>query len=203
MLKIGALPASTTAPQVEEFFNFTFVGGASAVSDQQNFKREISTIVGVNRERGLSGDAAAAEENQGDGAASNGQDDKGKARPTALQSIFQLRRKVLLDDPALAALHKELVIGALISESEFWDGREGLVAAAAADERQKSGKSGEMVDPRPETAPNGEITVRITPTLVREIFEEYPSVLRAYGDNVPRPVSLSSLRSASICLPLT
>lgn len=37
---------------------------------------------------------------------------------------FKLRRKVLMGDPDLAALHKDLVIGGQITEAEFWDGRE-------------------------------------------------------------------------------
>lgn len=191
-LKIGCLPASSEAPLVEEFFSFVFTAASSAVSDQQHFKREVSTIVAANRERGLSGGVAGktsekATEGNVDGVATP--IDKGKGRANG-QSIFQLRRKVLVEDQALAALHAELVRSAMISEEEFWEGREGLIEATAADERQKSGRSGEMVDPRPETAANGEVTVRITPTLVREIFEEYPSVLRAYGDNVPTPVSV-------------
>lgn len=37
---------------------------------------------------------------------------------------FRLRKKVLVANPDLAALHRELVITGHISESEFWDGRE-------------------------------------------------------------------------------
>jgi transcription initiation factor TFIIH subunit 1 len=37
---------------------------------------------------------------------------------------FKLRKKVLVGDPDLAALHKDLVIGGQITEAEFWDGRE-------------------------------------------------------------------------------
>jgi len=53
------------------------------------------------------------------------------------------------------------------------------------------GKSGEMVDPKTVTGQNGQVTVKITPALIREIFEEFPVVLRAYNDNVPEPVSLT------------
>jgi transcription initiation factor TFIIH subunit 1 len=37
---------------------------------------------------------------------------------------FKLRKKVLVGDLDLAALHKDLVIGGQITEAEFWDGRE-------------------------------------------------------------------------------
>lgn len=59
---------------------------------------------------------------------------------------------------------------------------------AEAEENQKKGKSGMMVDPKPETGEGGQVTVKVTPGLIREIFEEYPEVLRAYSDNVPVPL---------------
>lgn len=37
---------------------------------------------------------------------------------------YRLRKKVLLANPELAALHRELVMGGHISENEFWEGRE-------------------------------------------------------------------------------
>jgi transcription initiation factor TFIIH subunit 1 len=37
---------------------------------------------------------------------------------------FKLRKKVLVNNPDLAALHKDLVISGQITEAEFWDGRE-------------------------------------------------------------------------------
>ncbi len=39
-------------------------------------------------------------------------------------SDFRLRKKVLLSNPELAQLHRELVMGGHISENEFWEGRE-------------------------------------------------------------------------------
>ena len=37
---------------------------------------------------------------------------------------FELRKKVLRDNPELGALHKDLVMTGQITEAEFWDGRE-------------------------------------------------------------------------------
>ncbi|KAJ8522454.1 hypothetical protein ONZ45_g965 [Pleurotus djamor] len=104
-------------------------------------------------------------------------------------SDFRLRKKVLVSDPELAALHRELVISGQISEAEFWDGREHLLLAQASFENQKKGKSGQLVDPRPETVEGGEIKIRITPQLVHDIFDEYPVVAKAYNDNVPEKLS--------------
>ncbi|KAF9454054.1 hypothetical protein P691DRAFT_771042 [Macrolepiota fuliginosa MF-IS2] len=98
---------------------------------------------------------------------------------------FKLRKKVLMGNPDLAALHKDLVIGGQITEAEFWDGREHLLLAQAAADNQRKGKPGQLVDPRPETVEGGEIKIRITPQLVHDIFDEYPVVAKAYSENVP------------------
>lgn len=184
MLRIAVLPLSKSAPQVEEFFNFTFVSTTTATSDRERFKREISQIVATNRERG-NGSGEASEAREGTPSIKGKEKVPGKA---AVPTTFHLRKNILLKNPDLAALHLDLVQSRMISEAEFWEGREDMLQAAAADEAQLKGRSSEMVDPRPETSDGGEVTVKITPTLIREIFEEYPAVLRAYGDNVPNPV---------------
>ncbi|KAJ8077275.1 RNA polymerase II transcription factor B subunit 1 [Marasmius tenuissimus] len=102
---------------------------------------------------------------------------------------FRLRKNVLLTNPVLAALHRELVIGGHITETEFWEGREHLLLAQVASEAQKKGKPGQIVDPRPETIEGGETKIRITPQLIRDIFDEYPVVEKAYSDNVPSKLS--------------
>jgi hypothetical protein len=62
-----------------------------------------------------------------------------------------------------------------------------MLSAQAAMENQKKGKSGQLVDPRPQTV-DGEIKIVITPQLVHDIFEEYPVVGKAYSENVPSKV---------------
>ncbi|KIK97803.1 hypothetical protein PAXRUDRAFT_824572 [Paxillus rubicundulus Ve08.2h10] len=102
---------------------------------------------------------------------------------------FRLRKKVLLASPELLALHKELVMGGQITEAEFWEGREHLLLAQAATENQKRGRSGQLVDPRPQTVEGGEVKIVITPQLVHDIFEEFPVVAKAYNDNVPNKLT--------------
>ncbi|GAA5846096.1 hypothetical protein JCM11251_007336, partial [Rhodosporidiobolus azoricus] len=106
---------------------------------------------------------------------------------------FRLRKLVLQSDPALLALHRDLVLSSALTESEFWESGRAyeLLQAFAAEEGLVRGKSGEMVDPKTVTGQNGEVTVKITPALIREIFEEFPVVLRAYNENVPDPLSES------------
>ncbi|TFK54130.1 hypothetical protein OE88DRAFT_1654632 [Heliocybe sulcata] len=104
---------------------------------------------------------------------------------------IKLRKKVLGANSELAALHKELVMSGQITESEFWEGREHLLAAQAAADSQKRGRPGTLVDPRPQAVEGGDIKIVITPQLVHDIFEEFPVVAKAYNENVPKPLSES------------
>lgn len=110
------------------------------------------------------------------------------ATASAQATTFRLRKLVLQADPTLLQLHRDLVLTGEITETEFWAGRQDLIDAVAAEQGLVKGKSGEMVDPKTVTGQNGEVTVKITPALIRDIFEEFPVVLRAYNDNVPDPV---------------
>lgn len=60
--------------------------------------------------------------------------------------------------------------------------------AEAVQESQKRGKPGQLVDPRPETMPSGDVKIKITPQLIHDIFDEYPVVARAYNETVPNLV---------------
>lgn len=46
-------------------------------------------------------------------------------------SDFRLRKKVLMSNPELGALHRGLVMSGQITEAEFWEGRE--VRASVSD----------------------------------------------------------------------
>lgn len=206
-----------------------------AVTEREKFKKELTIIISRNRGAqdalpqplapsvapGLSLPVSAATTlgapsprhtapplRPSDSRASSVFDDR---RPTPVitgtdpATEFRLRKKVLLSNPELGALHKDLVMTGQITEAEFWDGREvshlssnpsmrhlifvqHLILAELASEGQKKGKPGQLVDPRPETVEGGEIKIRITPQLVHDIFDEYPIVARAYSENVPNKV---------------
>ncbi|KIM69040.1 hypothetical protein SCLCIDRAFT_1208455 [Scleroderma citrinum Foug A] len=108
---------------------------------------------------------------------------------TDAASDFRLRKKVLMSNPELLALHRDLVMTGQITEPEFWEGREHLLLAEAAAEAQKRGRPGQLVDPRPQTVDGGEVKIVITPQLVHDIFDEYPVVAKAYNENVPIKLS--------------
>ena len=71
-----------------------------------------------------------------------------------------------------------------------------VLLAQAAQESQRKGKSGQLVDPRPQTV-DGEIKIVITPQLKLDIFEEYPVVKKAFDENVDKKVRVSTLQLCS------
>ncbi|KAI0694319.1 hypothetical protein BC835DRAFT_1274633 [Cytidiella melzeri] len=193
----------------ESGHNFTFTAAQpAALTDREKFKAELTNIISRNRS-GVPATAATTPVTPSPAQSStNGGPSRPAAHPTRPSlsraastaseargtpindptSDFQLRKKVLLSTPELATLHRELVVGGHISETEFWEGREHLLLAQAAADRQKKGKPGQLVDPRPQTV-DGEIKIVITPQLVHDIFDEYPVVAKAYSENVPNKLS--------------
>ncbi|KAG1832517.1 hypothetical protein EV424DRAFT_1369109 [Suillus variegatus] len=181
--------------------NFTFTSpSAVAYAEREAFKQELTNIISRNRSAAptplpkptpLSTPAKTPAPIPSTSRATSVSSD---TRTPILSGIdaatdFRLRKKVLLSNPELLVLHKELVMSGQITESEFWDGREHLLLAEAAAEGQKRGRPGQLVDPRPQTVEGGEVKIVITPQLVHDIFDEFPVVAKAYNDNVPNKLS--------------
>ncbi|KAI0082063.1 hypothetical protein K474DRAFT_1655997 [Panus rudis PR-1116 ss-1] len=191
--------------------NFTFTSPqAVAVAEREKFKAELTNVISRNRSgvatpnpntrppgtpgtplppKAANGStprpALGTPRASASRAGSVASDSRGSGTPLGDPTHdFRLRKKVLLANPDLAKLHRELVMTGQISENEFWEGREHMLLAQAAAENQRRGKPGQLVDPRPQTV-DGEIKIVITPQLVHDIFEEYPVVAKAYSDNVP------------------
>ena len=174
----------------DDSHNFTFVSPTDALRDRDWFKDHLSQRIAANRERdaqqaSVQAQAAVA---PAPPAAAPAPPSNPSSTSATQATTFRLRKLVLQADPSLLQLHRDLVLTGEITEAEFWAGRQDLVDAVAAEQGLVKGKSGEMVDPKTVTGQNGEVTVKITPALIREIFEEFPVVLRAYNDNVPDPV---------------
>ncbi|KAI0318258.1 hypothetical protein OF83DRAFT_1057189 [Amylostereum chailletii] len=190
---------------------FTFISSqATALTERETFKTELSNIITQNRATPPTTLAhpsvPAVPSPHGPGTPRNQFPHTPYASTSRAASVssdartpgtpsndpvndFRLRKKVLLKNPELAALHRELVMSAQISESEFWEGREHLLLAQAAADSQTKGRPGQLVDPRPQTVDGGEIKIVVTPQLVHDIFEEYPVVATAYNENVPNKLS--------------
>ena len=102
-------------------------------------------------------------------------------------SEVKIRGQVLLSNPSLLALHKEVVGSGTISDADFWShpARAALLRAERAKTEQKQGRQGQLADPHPTQNESGELKINITPQLIRELFEQYPVLTRAYDENVP------------------
>lgn len=98
---------------------------------------------------------------------------------------WTLRSRLLKKNAELNALHTELVRTGQISDEEFWEGREYMLLAEASASGQISGRSAQMVDPRPEQTESGDVKIKLSSQLIKDIFDQYPIVARAYSDNVP------------------
>ncbi|WAR61746.1 hypothetical protein PtB15_12B436 [Puccinia triticina] len=181
-------PTSTdgkNAPSAaDETYKFSFTS-SDPLSDRETFKSQISEIILQNRGLGQASQAPTQLAGRKDGPENPSTEavDKGKAVDPL--EDWRLKKRVLQNHPDLRQLHKEMVIGGQISEGEFWDGREELLYHEARRDTQKTGRSAQMVDPRPETTESGDIRISITPQMIRDIFEQYPIVQRAYNENVP------------------
>ena len=208
--------------------NFTFSSPPSAALQQRDkFKNELTNIIARNRqsEAAITLTAASktadAQRQSKPAVGTKGVSDSRVPSPAPSRSRspnvtssgmtpedFRLCKNVLLKNPDLAKLHRNLVLSGQISEAEFWDGRQvcailhkvssflldilhkQLLRAEAAAESQVQGRPGKLVDPRPETLPSGEIKMVITPQLVHDIFDEFPVVAKAYNEHVPKSVGV-------------
>ncbi|PKI85291.1 Tfb1p [Malassezia vespertilionis] len=102
-------------------------------------------------------------------------------------SAVKLRGQVLRANPGLLALHKDVVGTDLISDADFWEhpARKALLRAEYASMEQRQGRRGQLADPKPSQTDKGEMKINITPQLIRDLFEQYPVLTRAYDENVP------------------
>ena len=98
-----------------------------------------------------------------------------------------LRGRVLRSNPQLLALHKEVVGSGTLSDADFWahPTRATLLRAERAQMEQQAGRRGQLADPHPTQNEAGELKINITPQLIRDLFEQYPVLTRAYDENVP------------------
>lgn len=139
--------------------NFTFLAPPpAALVERERFKTELTNIISLNR-RGVntSGSvpppvtpvsaqppsnaptprpAIPISRASTSRAASVASDSRQGGTPTSDPTHdYQLRIRVLLNNPELAALHRELVMSRQISENEFWEGREVLASLRGRDLR--------------------------------------------------------------------
>ena len=100
---------------------------------------------------------------------------------------LQLRISILQAHPDLKALHADLVITGLMRDAEFWShpSRASLLRAERALLQQRQGRNARIADPKPINDGEGNVKINMSAQLVRDVFEQYPVVAKAYNDLVP------------------
>eukprot|EP01018_Ginkgo_biloba_P037449 Gb_29885 [translate_table: standard] len=105
---------------------------------------------------------------------------------------LERRMKLLGEDSELQKLHKELVIGGVLTEAEFWATRKNLLEEEASKTaKQRTGlKNAMLADVRPLTdGRTNRVTFNLTSEIIHQIFAEKPAVHRAFLMNVPHKMS--------------
>ncbi|CAK0781641.1 hypothetical protein CVIRNUC_005433 [Coccomyxa viridis] len=103
----------------------------------------------------------------------------------------ELKKAVLAADRDLQALHEQLVTGGIISEAEFWRHRQHLLRQHAQEGphgRQKQGPSNAMIEQSMDPNSN-KVTLKLTPDVMQQIFQEKPHMKRAHNKLVPHTLS--------------
>ncbi|KAJ9110233.1 hypothetical protein QFC19_001636 [Naganishia cerealis] len=72
----------------------------------------------------------------------------GPLGPSLTPFAIQLKQSVLRKHPHLLSLHRQLVIEKLVTEAEFWDGREHLLEQERLMSTQQPGRSSQLLDDR-------------------------------------------------------
>lgn len=110
------------------------------------------------------------------------------AMPT--QEELSLRVELLSSDRALAKLHRELVMGELCTEEDFWELRQDVLANFKLQKSQKRGlPHGAAPESMAEAAAGAGKKLSLSKEKIQEIFAQNPTVYRAYQENVPNKLS--------------
>ncbi|KAJ3679186.1 hypothetical protein LUZ60_017197 [Juncus effusus] len=113
--------------------------------------------------------------------------------PEQLSTTEMERRiKLLREDSELQKLHKQFVLGGVLTETEFWATRKSLLGEdSSRGIKQKAGfKSAMLADVKPfADGRTNKVTFSLTPEIIHQIFAEKPAVHRAFLSYVPSKIS--------------
>ncbi|GAB2293687.1 hypothetical protein Dimus_027900 [Dionaea muscipula] len=105
---------------------------------------------------------------------------------------MERRMKLLREDSELQKLHKQFVIGDIVTEAEFWATRKKLLDGENSRmTRQRIGfKSAMISDIKPQAdGRTNKVTFNLTPEIIHQIFAEKPAVHQAFLKYVPSKMS--------------
>ncbi|KAH7843608.1 hypothetical protein Vadar_018747 [Vaccinium darrowii] len=105
---------------------------------------------------------------------------------------MERRIKLLQEDSELQKLHKQFVLGGVLTEAEFWATRKKLLDGDISRvTRQRAGfKSAMLADVKPSAdGRSNRVTFNLTPEIIHQIFAEKPAVHRAFLKFVPNKMT--------------
>ncbi|XP_024976082.1 general transcription and DNA repair factor IIH subunit TFB1-1-like isoform X1 [Cynara cardunculus var. scolymus] len=105
---------------------------------------------------------------------------------------MERRIKLLQEDSELQKLHKQFVIGGVLSETEFWATRKKLLDVSASRKaKQRVGLKSDMIfNVKPSSdGQSNRVTFNLTPEMIHQIFAEKPAVRQAYLNFVPNKMT--------------
>jgi NADPH-dependent 7-cyano-7-deazaguanine reductase QueF len=110
-----------------------------------------------------------------------------KPKPNGLSlEEVQARQTLLEQNTELRKIHRELVMGNVITEEEFWSARKELLEEQHWKNQQKKGTSSVLLaDLKPVDSDGNELKFTLNSDIIHSIFTQYPGVHRAYIDYVP------------------
>ncbi|CAK9159546.1 unnamed protein product [Ilex paraguariensis] len=100
---------------------------------------------------------------------------------------MERRIRLLQEDSELQKLHKQLVIGGVLSEAEFWATRNKLLDEnASRKSKQQVGLRNDMFHVKPSSdGSSNKVTFNLTPEIIHQIFAEKPAVRQTFLNFVP------------------
>lgn len=105
---------------------------------------------------------------------------------------MERRIKLLQEDGELQKLHKQFVIGGILTEAEFWATRKKLLDRNTSSViKQRAGfKSAMLADVKPAAdGRSNRVTFNLSPEIIHQIFAEKPAVHQAFLKFVPRKMT--------------
>ncbi|KAI9145061.1 hypothetical protein BKA69DRAFT_1052917 [Paraphysoderma sedebokerense] len=183
MLKISASIGSK-----DEDYTFTFTSN-SATEERETVKDII--VNHLSSRKPSSAPATPLSSSGNPSAPATSQSSRpGTTSVVKLNQEFQLRDALLKQHKSLKRLHQELVLGGHVTEEEFWESRKHLIETQALRSGQKPGySSAQMAGVQPTRSEGTDVKYTLTPQIIHSIFLQYPSIKKAYEDNVPDKIS--------------
>ncbi|XP_071693790.1 general transcription and DNA repair factor IIH subunit TFB1-1-like [Rutidosis leptorrhynchoides] len=118
--------------------------------------------------------------------------DREECRDFVAKAITEIKRriKLLQEDRELLKLHKQFVMGNVLSDTEFWAIRKKLLDANSKPNQRVGLKSDMTFNIKPASdGQSNRVTYSPTLEMIHQIFAEKPAVCQAYLNFVPRKMT--------------